>query len=355
MARATSIKRKRSRCPERLSSCSEAAGVARSSGPLPGCPRKAKNPSAPCCSSYSAAPRQWHLGSARASPPDPSLSTTSRDGRDASDRLLQPTFQRRAPLLRVAAGEPRSKLRDTDGVCAQRRSTRFDRLIPSRRRAFSAAPDAFKGRPLTSRRRPDSPCALSRTRRPSRRPEIDSAGAPLRATAFPIQDAFHRQGALASSADPALGHSAVQRSAPIRPWRKLRSGLGHLPALSRDRERLGDPTPLADFCNQFTERGHAERDDHFLHGARHFGALRCSGVMSAGAAGGTASELSPCRRPRAPAAPADRWGAGMRAAAQEADSLPAEHLESPATPPKVWCCRLARRRSRPASDPPRER
>jgi hypothetical protein len=123
MARATSIKRKRSRCPERLSSCSEAAGVARSSGPLPGCPRKAKNPSAPCCSSYSAAPRQWHLGSARASPPDPSLSTTSRDGRDASDRLLQPTFQRRAPLLRVAAGEPRSKLRDTDGVCAQRRST----------------------------------------------------------------------------------------------------------------------------------------------------------------------------------------------------------------------------------------
>lgn len=255
----------------------------------------------------------------------------------------------------MVAGEPRSKLRDTGGLRVQRRKARFGRLIPSRRRAFSADSDASKGRPLTPRRRLDSPCALSRARGLSRRPKIDSTGAPVRATAFPIQDAFHRQGALASPADPALGHSTVQRSTPIRPWRKLRSGLGPLPALSRDRERLGDPTPLADFCNQFTERGHAEQNDHFPHGARHFGALRCSRVMSAGAAGGTASGLSPCRHPKAPAAPADRLGASMRAAAQEADSLPAEHPESPATPPTVWCRRLTRRRSRLASDPPRER
>lgn len=142
MARATSIKRKRSRCPERLLSSSEAAGIARSSGLLPGCPRKAKNPSAPFCSSYSAAPRQWHLGSARASPSWPRLSTTSRDGRRrvrstsathiSKTSTLAPsgcrrTSQQAAGHRRAPRSTTQGPLRPTDPVAPKGILRRFGR------------------------------------------------------------------------------------------------------------------------------------------------------------------------------------------------------------------------------------
>jgi len=79
---------------------------------------------------------------------------------------------------------------------------------------------------LVPRRRLGTCSHASGTRARIQPTKVASPAAPLRATAFPTQDTFHRQAALASRVDPTVGNTVVRAPAPIRPWRDDRSGLG---------------------------------------------------------------------------------------------------------------------------------
>lgn len=153
--------------------------------------------------------------------------TRSRTDEDASDRLLQPTFQRRALSLSTVAGSlaqqavrGRLALRFNDARPAS------GQLISAPRRAFSTRTHARRlafWRPVAVWIR----CSHASGARARIQPtKVASPAAPLRATAFPTQDTFHRQAALASRVDPTVGNTVVRAPAPIRPWRDDRSGLG---------------------------------------------------------------------------------------------------------------------------------
>lgn len=150
-----------------------------------------------------------------------------RTDEDASDRLLQPTFQRRALSHRNVAGTlAQQAVRD-------RLAPRFNDARPASGQPSSARRRAFSTRTPARRLAFWCPVAVwvrcsraSGARARIQPTKVASPAAPLRATAFPTEDTFHRQAALASRVDPTVGNTVVRTPAPIRPWRDDRSGLG---------------------------------------------------------------------------------------------------------------------------------
>lgn len=247
------------------------------------------------------------------------------NGRDASDRLLQPTFQRRALSFRVAAGVLVRQSRTPSGwLRVQRRSANFGQLVPAQRGAFSTpfvcAQGLTSGAPSPSGR---SPARARRADFRIRAIEIASTDDPLRPAVFPIQDAFHRQA--------------------VRPFARGGSPLGARSpsfALSRDRERFQRPDACYRLLQPFTEQEHTERTPipraaHAVsaHSAALDGVNRRSHEQH-----GVTRRVTPRRRPKAPTRTGLQAGSRRaRAVALEADSHLAEHLTSLATPPeKAW-------------------
>jgi len=168
----------------------------------------------------SATPRQRPLGSHLAMPSSrPGLATANRKTtRDASDRLLQSTFQRRAPVLRVKTDSltglaPRAR----QWVSRFTRSTRFGLSSRARVRRFLPDPDPRDDRtsdaPVTVGQ-PTTLLAMPSIRRPS--PSSPS----LREERWlpTAQGAFPRQGALPGpSASTAMFPSRSGHRRPFTP------------------------------------------------------------------------------------------------------------------------------------------
>jgi hypothetical protein len=209
----------------------------------------------------SATPRQRPLGSHLAMPPSrPGLATANRKTtRDASDRLLQSTFQRRAPVLRVKTGSL-AGLASRAHPWAWRftRSTRFG--LPSRARVRRFLPDPDPRDDWTS----DAPVTVRRPTTPWRcLPSDDRVRLPHRSVK---SGGFERPRAPSLVKEPFPGslpgprclHPDLAVDAPSPRWVSP-PGLGpvHLPQ-PQPQMALLDPTPLDDFCFQHERHGHAD-------------------------------------------------------------------------------------------------
>jgi hypothetical protein len=262
-------------------------------------------------------PRQRRLGSHRTMPPPrPGLATANRKTtRDASDRLLQSTFQRRAPVLR----EKTSSLAGHKALWSPVgfASHALHPLRPtasSPRRAFSSRPDLRGGwtsdTPVTARH-PTTLLATPFARRP--RPPSPS----LREERWlqTTQGVFRRRGALPRpSPVPRCCHPDLAVDVPS-PHGVSSAGLGPVrPPQPQPQVAFLDPTPLDDFCFQHEKHGHANER---LFPAR-TAISRCPlprATEADSAASGTASGLTPCGTRRRPTVPARRPRASLRAAA----------------------------------------
>lgn len=134
-----------------------------------------------------------------------------------------------------------------------------------------------------------------------------------------------------------MGRTAVRASAPIRPWRDNRSGLGLL-FRSQPRPRTTQETRRLLPTSATIPQSKSTPDETPIPRAeRTFSAPSAAlDGITAGATSSTAfGTVAPLTPESVTAALACRPRVGdERAVAPEADSLPTEHLASPATPPK---------------------